>query len=347
MLRAQLAIIGDDVDRVEAALAAAERAPVTVALGGAAAVALAHTRPALARAVRRAFADGRLRPALACAHAADATLLDEQELADELRLDEEMLQLVFGVELLRRGFAGVADAGALERAGVDYVFGDGDQPVRVGERLVMLPSCNATDGAGGEGVDFVAADAWAAELTPPWLPRAAPIAPSPSLALTALAGVTGWCVDAFGMRRVPGVTAAALVDEGWRLERFPARARLPLVRRRGLCAGTRAFVAAHELCDVLAVEARVPGLAAHATAPLPPSAWRALEALAAANDAAEPLARGRAAYEELRAFGFLGALRWRAFLSALRDTFARLAAARVEGATGRSPLDEPRPLQLV
>jgi len=38
--------------------------------------------------------------------------------------------------------------------------------------------------------------------------------------------------------------------------------------------------------------------------------------------------RAEAAYEELRSFGFLGGLRWRALLSALRDAFALLSARR-------------------
>ena len=40
------------------------------------------------------------------------------------------------------------------------------------------------------------------------------------------------------------------------------------------------------------------------------------------------MARAEAAYEELRAFGFVGGVRWRALLSSLRDAFALLASRR-------------------
>jgi hypothetical protein len=347
--RALFAGAGDDVERIEAALALAERAgvPVTLALTGAAAVGLARARPALAAMVRDAFADGRLRPLLTTVHGGDARLLGAEELADELRLDEEMLQLLFGVAAARRGFAGEADAVALEQAGIDFVLGDGDEPVRIGERLLALPCLGADDAR--DGVEIVAPDGWAAELTPPWLPRVEQAIDAPPETLAALATLTGWCVDAFGLRRVPGVAAAALVDENWRLERFPARARLPLVRRRGLCADRRAFVAAYELCDVLAVEARVPGLAAHATEPLPQSVWPQLLALAEAHGAGDPMARAATAYEELQQFRFLGGMRWRVMLTALRDAFALLSSRRavdwsVPVESGR---DEPPILRLV
>ena len=87
-------------------------------------------------------------------------------------------------------------------------------------------------------------------------------------------------------------------------------------------------MAAYEWCDVLAVEARVPGLAAHATEPLPKAVLPELRAIADEHGAGEPMARADAAYEELRSFGFLGAQRWRALLSSLRDSFALLAARR-------------------
>ena len=330
----------DTAERLEEALALATRATITVAVDGETAVGLARTRPELVAAARAAFADGRLAAMLTCAHGAEPSLLAADELADELRLDEETLQLVFGVALERRGFAGaVADVPALEEAGVDFVAGDGDEPRRVGERLVALPTvtCGAI-----EGVQVVGATAWAAELTPPWLPAgAAPAAVEPPAALRALATLGEWCVGAFGLRRVPGVSAAALVDEAWKLERFPARARVPLVRRRGLLASRRAWVAAYEWCDLLAVEARVPGLAAHATAPLPPTALPALRALAEAHGAGEPMQRAEAAYEELRGFRFLGGQRWRALLCSLRDAFALLASRR--RSTGRSRPRRSRP----
>jgi hypothetical protein len=331
----------DGAERLAGALALAERAgvPVTLAIDAETAVGVVRTRPELAEQLRAAFADGKLAAMLTTAHAADAALLTAEELADELRLDEETLQLVFGVALERRGFAGaVADVAALEEAGIDFVIGDADEPCRLGERLMALPivcvdSFEAAEAAlralADGGAELVAAPAWAAGLTPPWLPAADPPAPAPvPAALEALAQLGQWCAGAFGLRRVPGVAAAALVDEAWKLERFPARARVPLVRRRGLAASRRAWVAAYEWCDVLAVEARVPGLAAHATEPLPPTVLRELAAIAGEHGAGEPMARAEAAYEELRSFGFLGGQRWRALLSALRDAFALLASRR-------------------
>jgi hypothetical protein len=341
--RAALLLRGaDTAERLSAARALAERAGVTVTLAidaeTAAGVARAH--PRLVSELRAAFADGRLAPMLTTAHGCEAALLTPEELADELRLDEETLQLLFGVTPLRRGFAGAfADAAALEEAGVDFVVGDGAEPCRLGERLMALPIavCDAAaledaewvaKEQRDEGARVVGADAWAAELTPPWLMRGALEPTEVPAALRALADLGAWCLAAFGVRRVPGVAAAALVDEGWKLERFPARARLPLVRRRGLTATRRAWMAAYEWCDVLAVEARVPGLAAHATAPLAASVLPALRALAEAHAAGEPMARAESAYAELRGFRFLGGQRWRAFLSALRDAFALLSARR-------------------
>ena len=153
---------------------------------------------------------------LTTAHGADAALLTAEELADELRLDEETLQLLFGVALLRRGFAGAgADVAALEEAGIDFVIGDSDEPCRVGERLLALPIvvCEAdeletalrTARAGVEmGAKIVGADALAAELTPPWL-RRSPLPPTElPAALTALAQLGQWCVSAFGLRHRAG-----------------------------------------------------------------------------------------------------------------------------------------------
>ena len=319
--------------RLEEALrAAAAGRAITIAVDAETAVGVARTRPELAAAARAAFADGRLAAMLTCAHGGDASLLAADELADELRLDEETLQLVFGATFERRGFAGAAaDVAALEQAGVDFVAVEDGEPRRVGERLVALPmaTLDAIEDEDAEGARILAAPAWAAQLTPPWLPAGAlPSLEAPPPALQALADLGAWCVAAFGLKRVPGVAASALVDEAWKLERFPARARVPLVRRRGLLAARRAWVAAYEWCDVLAVEARVPGLAAHATEPLPPSVLPALGAIAEAHGAGEPLLRAEAAYEELRGFRFLGGQRWRALLSSLRDAFALLASRR-------------------
>ncbi|MCU1280438.1 MAG: hypothetical protein JWM53_3984, partial [bacterium] len=164
------------------ALALAERTGVTVtlALDAETAVGVARTRPELAEELRAAFAEGALAAMLTTAHGADAALLSVEELADELRLDEETLQLVFGVTLERRGFAGaVAEVAALEEAGIDFVIGDADEPCRLGERLMALPiTCvdsfaeaeAALRALIGEGAEIVAAPAWAAALTPPWLP---------------------------------------------------------------------------------------------------------------------------------------------------------------------------------
>jgi hypothetical protein len=331
--RAALLVRGvDGAERLAGVLALAGRAGVslTLALDAETAVGVARTRPELAEELRAAFAEGKLAAMLTTAHGAEAALLTAEELADELRLDEETLQLLFGVALERRGFAGtVADVAALEEAGIDFVIGDADEPRRLGERLMALPitcvdSIEEAEAALGrivdEGAEMIAAPAWAAGLTPPWLPVGdAPDEVEVPRALRALGELGQWCAQAFGLRRVPGVAAAALVEEAWRLERFPARARIPLVRRRGLSASR---------CDVLSVEARVPGLAAHATEPLAATVLPALCAIADEHGAGEPLARAEAAYEELRTFGFLGGQRWRALLSALRDGFALLAARR-------------------
>ncbi len=341
----------DSAARLDGALALVARtgATLTMAIDAETIVGVARSHPPLLHRLRAAFADGALGAMLTCAHGAAASLLTAEELMDELRLDEETLQLVLGVALERRGFCGAfADPAALEQAGIDFVVGGGDQPRRVGERLMALPmaACESLEEAEQQvralvagGAHMVAASAWAAQLNPPWLtPGERPVRDEAPVALRALAELGRWCLGAFGLRRVPGVAAAALVDEAWRLERFPARARLPLVRRRGLTASRRAWVAAYEWCDVLAVEARVPGLAAHATEPLAATVLPALRALAAAHGAGEPLARAQAAYEELGAFGFLGGQRWRALLSALRDAFALLAARRdVDWTIGPGP----------
>ena len=343
--RAVLARVADAAG-LEEALAAATRATITIAVDAETAVGLLRGRPELVGAARAAFADGRLQAMLTCAHGADAALLGADELADELRLDEETLQLVFGAAPERRGFCGtVADVAALEQAGVDFVAADGGEPRRVGERLIALPlvTLDALERAQAEGARTVGAAAWAAELTPPWLPAGAlPAQEEAPAALRALAALGDWCVAAFGLRHVPGVAAAALVDEAWKLERFPARARVPLVRRRGLQPTRRAWVAAYEWCDVLAVEARVPGLAAHATAPLSPTVLPALRAIAEAHGAGEPMRRAEGAYEELRGFSFLGGQRWRALLSSLRDAFALLSSRREVDWSVEPPPDEGR-----
>ncbi|MDB4964760.1 MAG: hypothetical protein JWN44_449 [Myxococcales bacterium] len=351
-----------DGERLDGVLTLAERSgvPVTLALDAETAVGATRAHPERATRLRAAFEKGTVRPILTTAHGAEAALLGADELADELRLDEETLQALFGVALERRGFCGRADVATLEQAGIDFILDDVDEPCRVGERMIALPawqfdlnrtSCDQIAGEleAMEQDDIVGAEALAANLTPPWLPegecdsRAVP----PSLA--ALAELTGWCVDAFGLRRVPGVPAAGLLEEGWRLERFPARARLPLVRRRGLRADRRAWVSAYEVCDVLSVEARVPGLAAHAVAPLSATVLPTLAALCDEHGAGEPMARAAAAYEELRSFRFVGALRWRAFLSSLRDAFALLSSRRSVdwSVTAEEPVEVMPVLRLV
>ena len=141
----------DSAERLAEALAKSARAPMGVAIDAETAVGIARTRPELAVAATSAFAGGRLVPLLTCAHGADATLLGDDELADELRLDEETLQLVFGVALDRRGFAGACgDAAALERAGIDFVVGDVGEPRRIGERLLVIPATSDVPEVGGE-----------------------------------------------------------------------------------------------------------------------------------------------------------------------------------------------------
>ena len=131
----------DSAERLVEALALSARAPIGVAIDAETAVGIARTRPEVVVAARSAFAGGRLVALVTTAHGADAALLGDDELADELRLDEETLQLVFGVALDRRGFAGAdADVAALERAGVDFVVGDVEAPLRIGERLLVIPT---------------------------------------------------------------------------------------------------------------------------------------------------------------------------------------------------------------
>ena len=126
-----------------------------------------------------------------------------------------------------------------------------------------------------------------------------------------------------------GLAAAALVDEAWKLERFPARARLPLVRRRWLV-GDAARVGR----GVRVVRrARGRGARARAWPRMRRRRWRRgccrrSSRIGEAHGAGEPMQRAEAAYEELRSFRFLGGLRWRALLSSLRDAFALLAARR-------------------
>ena len=199
---------------------------MTLAIDAETAVGVARTRPALAEELRAAFADGTLAAMLTTAHAADATLLTAEELADELRLDEETLQLVFGVALERRGFAGaVADVAALEEAGIDFVIGDADEPCRLGERLMALPivcvdSIAEAEAAlralAEEDASVVAAPAWAAALTPPWLPAGEPPSTdAPPAAGAALAPGGQWWAAAFGLRGGPGVAPAGLGAAAW------------------------------------------------------------------------------------------------------------------------------------
>jgi hypothetical protein len=100
----------DSAERLDGAVALAERAgvPVTLAIDAETAVGATRGRPELLDRLRAAFATGVLRPLLTTAHRAEAALLSAEELADELRLDEEALQLVLGVTAERRGFDGAA-----------------------------------------------------------------------------------------------------------------------------------------------------------------------------------------------------------------------------------------------
>jgi hypothetical protein len=327
---------------LDAVLALAERAPVSLALDCETLMGLMRTQPERLGKLRAAFTSGQLRPLLTTAHRASPALLNGAELADELRLDEELLQSLFSVTLSPRGFAGVAEVAALEQAGVDFVLTHADvEPERVGERLIALPALRwslstldlvvaleTIDRLRGDGVTIVGADEFAASLTAPWLRQGAPETEDVPASLRALADLTGWCLDAFALPRAPGVAATSLAEEGWRLERFSARARLPLARRRGLAAERRAFVAAYEVCDVLAVETRVPGTRMKAAGGLDESVLPLVGALADEHGAGEPMARVRTAYAELAAFGFVGATRWRALLAGLRDSFALLASRR-------------------
>lgn len=82
------------------------------------------------------------------------------------------------------------------------------------------------------------------------------------------------------------------------------------------------------MCDVLAVETRVPGTRIRAATALDAGVMPLMAALADEHGAGDPMARACKAYDELVAFGFMGASRWRAFLSGLRDAFALLASRR-------------------
>src|ERR1700761_8223419 len=104
-----------DISSLDAALALSERAPVSLALDCETLAAVARTHPDRLALLRQAFEAGKLRPPLTTAHRSSPSLLTEAELADELRLDEELLQALFGVTLSPRGFAGIADVNALEQ----------------------------------------------------------------------------------------------------------------------------------------------------------------------------------------------------------------------------------------
>ena len=186
---------------------------------------------------------------------------------------------VFGVTLERRGFAGtVADVEALEQAGVDFVVGDDVEPVS---------ARRAADGAAGrrcaawrasEDAEWIVRmhdgggrarrrrrARWAAELTPPWLMRGERDA----------ARAAGGAARAGGAR-ASGAWARSGCGacRAWRRRRSSTKGGSSSASRRGRacrwCGGAawwqsrRAWVAAYEWCDVLSVEARVPGLSAHA-----------------------------------------------------------------------------------
>jgi hypothetical protein len=350
--------------------------PTTFAPVAAELVPSLRAQPRLAALLGEAFAAGKLSPLYACAHGSDARLLDAAELADELRLADEVLRSLGAEPTEKRGFVGQGDADALEQASIDFVLGKVGIPTRIGERLIALPYENEhavivrVDGDDAAalakamarvealvkgGAELVPVGRLADKLTPPWMERTISHSQAASPAARSIVRACRWLCAAFGLHRAPQVAAAALCDEGWRLDRLPSRARLPLSLRRVTAANRRALVAAFELCDVISVEARVPGLAPHAPDDDLGDTLDWLRAFGDEHGAGEPFARAASAYHELRDFRFLGGARWRALASSLRDGFALLSMQsdvdwdlEVEAHRGDAiPVEHVAPLSLV
>jgi Glycosyl hydrolase family 57 len=104
------------------------------------------------------------------------------------------------------------------------------------------------------------------------------------------ASVFGWLLDAFAVDRVPAVSATTLLDEDYRLERFPPRIRLPLLYRlmkracnwgwypeEGLA--KRPYLDGYLIADALRLELGLPGRAPEPRGPLPFSALEGLRRL--------------------------------------------------------------------
>jgi hypothetical protein len=112
------------------------------------------------------------------------------------------------------------------------------------------------------------------EATPPWLPELRLDDQVPADELHGweggrfLAEVLEWLCDAFGFPRTPPISAEALFEEDYRLERLPPRAQVPMLLRlakAGCAAGIdedegaakRPYLHGFRLCDALVSECRL------------------------------------------------------------------------------------------
>ncbi len=141
------------------AVAEALSAPVSLAISNELAHQLHRDLPDTFAELQRGYAQGHVRPLYTPAHRAPSALLSPDELADELRLNEECVHGLLGAPLpTRRGVlfsAGEIDprlVPTVEERGVDFTLcprgavkaGDASydyshRPFRVGERLIALP----------------------------------------------------------------------------------------------------------------------------------------------------------------------------------------------------------------
>ncbi len=96
--------------------------------------------------------------------------------------------------------------------------------------------------------------------------------------------IFNWLLDAFGLDRTPAVPAATLVEEEYRLERFPPRVRLPMLARlqkracnwgwypeEGL--NKRPFLDGYLIAEALRLELGLPRTQPTPRGPLPSWAW--------------------------------------------------------------------------
>ena len=210
-------------------------------------------------------------------------------------------------------------------AGVDFVVGDDEAPLR--ESASGLRACSTRGGDGAsmrvrdgrpsetrrrrDGVGGRADAAVAGRAATP--PARREISPA---ALRALAALGEWClarVRCCGTCRTWRRRRSS--TKAWRLERFPRARACRWCGGAASSATRRAWVAAYEWCDVLSVEARVPGLAAHATEPLASWVLPALDrAMARRTARASRCSAPRRPTRSCAASASSAALRWRALL---------------------------------